>query len=116
MQCAIRETYEEVGVDLSGLLKTDDYIEIPHGLPCSTSSIQKLSMVATNTVCYTVSFFAGQKKLGMFLYAGVPMDLPLLPVQQNETMEIRWLPIFGEHGLSSTVKAAQLRKEKRRGA
>ena len=31
MQCAIRETYEEIGLTLDGLLKEEDYIEVQHG-------------------------------------------------------------------------------------
>lgn len=53
---------------------------------------------------------SGQKKLGMFICANVPMDLPLHPVQENETMEIRWFPIFGEHGISTMLSNSAARK------
>jgi 8-oxo-dGTP pyrophosphatase MutT (NUDIX family) len=32
MGCAVRETYEEIGLDLAGLLKEEDYIEVTHGV------------------------------------------------------------------------------------
>ena len=38
------------------------------------------------------------------------MDLELCPVAQNETMEIRWFPIFGDHGISSIINAAKASK------
>ena len=31
MQCAVRETYEEIGLSLGGLLNEEDYIEVQHG-------------------------------------------------------------------------------------
>lgn len=31
MQCAVRETYEEIGLTLGGLLSEKDYIEVQHG-------------------------------------------------------------------------------------